>query len=112
MKTLKFSVLIGAISAALALLLSATGLPSLLDARLVQALGIPLDGRPLGGTPYFFTILFAFGIAWTTVDISRSLPRLAIAGASAILICTWTLVLSLYGIYQSPVLPVAAVCFS
>lgn len=112
MKTLKFSILIGAISAALALLLSATGLPALLDAKLVQALGIPLDGRPLGGTPYFFTILFAFGIAWTSLDISRSLARLAIAGASAILLCTWTLVLSLYGNFQSPVLPVAAVCFS
>jgi adenylate cyclase len=112
MKLLKTSVLIGALSAALALLLSATGLAALLDARLVQALGIPQDGRPLGGTPVFTLLLFAFGIAWTSVDISKALPRLAIAIASAGLLCSWTLVLSLYGKFQSPILPVAAVCFS
>lgn len=112
MKTLKVAALAGAISAALALALSATGLPAVLDAWLVKSLGIPLDGRPLGGTPVFTTLLFAFGIAWTTLDISRAPLRFLIATFSAILLATWTMTMSLYGKYHSPVLPVLAVCFS
>lgn len=112
MKTLKVAALAGAISAALALSLTATGLPAALDAWLVKSLGIPLDGRPLGGTPVFTILIFAFGIAWTTLDITRGPLRFLIAAASAVLLVTWTLTVSLYGKFHSPALPVLAVCLS
>jgi adenylate cyclase len=109
MKTLKVAALVGAISVALALLISATGLPAAADAWLVKALGIPLDGRPLGGTPFFTVLIFGFGIAWTTLDISRAALRMLLAAASVFLLCTWTVAMSLYGNLHSPVQPIAAV---
>jgi class 3 adenylate cyclase len=112
MRNLKPCAIIGAISAALALLLLATGLPAAIDAWLLVALKIPMDGRPIAGVPFFTTLLFAFGIAWTSLDINRQVLRIVIAAASVILLCSWSLVFSLYGTFFTPVLPVFAVLCS
>ncbi len=112
MRTLKAAAILGAISSALAMLLLATGLCKPIDAALIKSLNIPLDGRPLWGPPIVVTLVFAFGIAWTTLDITRNALRILIAAASAILLCTWALVVSIYGQFFSPVLPVFAVLCS
>jgi class 3 adenylate cyclase len=54
----------------------------------------------------------AFGIAWTTLDITRNSLRIFIVLATAILLCTWSGVVSIYGQFFSPVLPVFAVLCS
>ena len=112
MRNLKVSVVIGALSAVVALLLSATGLFVLLDVPLAKALNIPVDGRAIGGTPWFTILIFAFGIAWTAVDITRPALRRLVAGVSVVLLGTWSLVLALDGHFFSPLAPVVAVACS
>jgi len=112
MRKLKASVVIGAISVALSLLLLATGLPAFLDALLLKSLAIPQDGRAIAGTPWLTMLLFAFGVAWVWVDVSNSALKIALSFASAILLCTWAPVLALHGKFFSPVLPVFAVICS
>jgi len=112
MRTLKAAAILGAISSALAMLLLASGLCKPIEAALIKSLGIPLDGRPLWGAPIVVTLIFAFGIAWTTLDITRNTLRISITAASAILLCTWALMVSIYGQFFSPVLPVFAVLCS
>lgn len=102
----------GGVSAVVVLLLSATGLFSLLDAPLAKAFNIPLDGRAIGGTPWFTILVFAFGIAWTSVDITQPSLRRLVAGAAIVLLCTWSLVLALDGHFFSPLAPVVAVAGS
>jgi class 3 adenylate cyclase len=112
MRILKAAAILGAISAALALMLPGSGIPAAIDAKLIKALNVPMDGRPLWGAPIFVTLIFAFGIAWTTLDITRNALRIPLAVASAILLCTWSIVVSIYGQFFSPVLPVFAVVCS
>jgi len=112
MRNLKVSVVIGALSAALALLLLVTGLPELIDAPLQKALGIPMDGLPAPGAPWLLVLVFAFGIAWTSVDITRPFLRWVVALASVALLCSWAMVLALRGGYFLPLGPTAAVTFS
>lgn len=112
MRTLKAAAILGAISSILAILLLGSGIPALIDSALIKSLKIPTDGRPLWGPPIAVTLVFAFGIAWTTLDITRNVLRIFIASASAILLCTWAVVVSIYGQFFSPVLPVFAVLCS
>lgn len=112
MRILKAAIILGAISATLTMLLLASGLPILVDERLIKSLRIPMDGRPLWGPPVFISLVLAFGIAWTTLDITRNFLRILIVLATAILLCTWSGVVSIYGQFFSPVLPVFAVLCS
>jgi adenylate cyclase len=112
MRILKAAAILGAISSALTILLLGTGLPAAIDSGLIASLKIPMDGRPLWGPPILVALFFAFGIAWTTLDITRNLLRFLIAAASVIQLCTWTVVVSIYGQFFSPVLPVFAVLCS
>ena len=90
MRILKAAILLGAISATLAMLLLASGLPAVIDEGLLKSLRIPMDGRPLWGPPIFVSLVLAFGIAWTTLDITRNSLRILIVLATAILLCTWS----------------------
>ncbi|MFM8766180.1 MAG: hypothetical protein ACKOEZ_15330, partial [Spartobacteria bacterium] len=112
MRNLKVSVVIGAITVVLSLLLSATGLPSFIDGVLLKSLEIPQDGRPIAGTPWITSLIFAFGIAWVWVDITNRPAKWILSLASLLLLCTWAPVLSLHGKFFSPVLPVFAVLCS
>ena len=112
MRILKAAILLGAISATLAMLLLASGFPAVIDEGLLKSLRIPMDARPLWGPPIFVSLILAFGIAWTTLDITRNSLRIFIVLATAILLCTWSGVVSIYGQFFSPVLPVFAVLCS
>ncbi|MCX6965480.1 MAG: adenylate/guanylate cyclase domain-containing protein [Verrucomicrobia bacterium] len=112
MRILKAAILLGAISATLAMLLLASGFPAVIDEGLLKSLRIPMDGRPLWGSPIFVSLVLAFGIAWTTLDITRNSLRIFIVLATAILLCTWSGVVSIYGQFFSPVLPVFTVLCS
>lgn len=112
MRNLKVGIVIGAISLVLSLLLFATGLPSLLEAPLMKFLEIPQDGRPVAGTPWIATLIFAFGIAWIWADLTNRSAKGILSLASLLLLCTWATVLALHGKFFSPVLPVFAVLSS
>jgi len=104
--------MIGAVSAALALLAQAAGLAPLLDSAAHRLAGIPVDGRQIPGPAWLTMLIFAFGVAATTVDTTRPALRLLVAGASAALLCSWTFVLSLHGKFFPPALPLLATAFS
>jgi hypothetical protein len=112
MRNLKASVVIGAISVALSLLLLATGLPAVLDPLLLKVLAIPQDGRVIAGTPWLMLLISAFGIAWVRVDISNPLQKNGLSIAAVGLLLTWAPVLALQGKFFSPVLPVFGVLCS
>lgn len=112
MRNIKACVVIGVMSVALCLLLFATGFPSLLDTHLIKSLAIPQDGRPIAGTPWVAVVVFAFGIAWVWVDVTSPVLKTILSVSSLVLLCTWSPVLSLYGRYFSPLLPVFAVLCS
>jgi len=112
MRNLKVSVVIGAITVALSLVLFATGLPSLIDGVLLKSLEIPQDGRLITGTPWITSLIFAFGIAWVWMDLTNRSLKTILSAASLMLLCTWAPVLSLHGKFFSPVLPVFAVLCS
>ncbi len=112
MRNIKASALIGTASAVAALLLQATGLPAALEALLLPLTGISPDEGPIAGPPYLMMLVFAFGIAWVSVEITSAPLRLVVAASSAVLLCTWMPVLALYGKFFSPVLPMTAVLCS
>lgn len=112
MRNLKISIVLGTFSIALALFLNATGIPAILDAGLLKSLGIPLDGRPLAGTPWTTACVFAFGVAWVWADLTNRGAKLLLSAASVILLCTWAPVLALSGKFFSPVIPVFAILCS
>ena len=85
MRILKAAIILGAISATLVMLLLASGIPAIVDERLIKALRIPMDGRPLWGPQIIVALVLAFGIAWTTLDITRNSLRFLIVAAMAIL---------------------------
>jgi class 3 adenylate cyclase len=109
MKNLKASLVIGAISVFLSMLLFATGLPTASDALLLKWLAIPQDGRPLVGTSWLMVCVFAFGVAWVWVDLTKPVLKTSLSVAALVLLATWAPVLSLHGKFFSPVLPIFAV---
>ena len=112
MRTLKTGAIIGAASAALVLVLLAAGLTPLIDTAAGKLAGIPADGRPVPSPAWLTMLIFAFVIGWTTVDCTRPVARLLLAFASVVLLCSWTFVLSLYGKFFPPALPVLGTIFS
>mgnify|MGYP002633195621 CR=1 FL=1 len=112
MRNLKASVLIGVVSSIGAVLLQASGFTVALDPILLSLLGITPDEGAIVGPPYVTMLLFAFGIAWASVEISRPSHRIIVAVLSTLLLCTWVLVLALYGTFFSPLLPLVVVACS
>lgn len=113
MRHLKAAIVIGAVSALVVLLLVAThwiaGTP---DTLLRKGLGLTKPHSiSLGWQIAIFSAL-AFGVAWTTVDITRWGLKATVAGALAVLLVTGSLVLAPYNVYFSPFPSVFAVALS
>jgi class 3 adenylate cyclase len=73
-----------------------------LDATLAAFLGRPSPPVVERGLQYFLVLLFAMGIAWTTIDISRLAMKATIAFAALLETVTAVWVLNLYGSFFSP----------
>jgi len=103
MRYLKATLLIGTISALLVLLLTATGwISTTPDIVLRKIYGLTNPTVVPLGTQIVVFALLAFGIAWTTVDITRPALKSVVAIATVFLFITCSQVLSLYNIYFSP----------
>lgn len=113
MRHFKATLLIGFASALLVLLLTATGwIATTPNIVLRKALGFEGPQAALSVPQIVVFTLVAFGIAWTTVDITRPARKTVIAAATVILLFTWTLTLSLYKGYFSPFPAMAAAILS
>ena len=112
MRNLKASALIGAASAVAALLFQVTGLPVFVNALVQSLVGLTPEAVTAAAPPYVTMLVFAFGIAWTALELSRSPLKWVVVVVSLVLLCTWVPVLALYGKFFSPVLPVVAVVCS
>jgi len=104
MRYLKATILIGTISAAIVLVLFASGLLSatpdpLLRDKIFQ-LKKPFQVLPV--TQVILIALFAYLAAWTTIDITRPVLKgvVAISAIFLTLTCSW--VLALYNVFYSP----------
>ena len=104
MRYLKATILIGAISAAIVMLLCLQGwLRTTPNIVLSKAYGLaaPLD-RP-EGLQLLIIIGLAFAAAWTTVDITRPVLKSVVAIAAVFLLITGSRILALYGAFVSPI---------
>jgi len=109
----RISILIGAFSAGVTLLLLASGFLRVPDHVLHEIYS--LKQKILFSPPYISLVLaffFSFAIAWVTLDITKMSLRFLVA-VGAFLIClgaSW--VLSLYQVFISPFLPCVAILLS
>ena len=112
MRYIKVSIFIGLLVSLLVAALFETGLLRTLDIELARFLGLPATPAAAREWQYALFILFAFGIAWTTIDIPRqSLKAVVALGALAQIVSTvW--VLNLHGIFFSPFACITAICGS
>ena len=103
MRYLKATILIGTFSAAVVLVLYATGwLTNTLDLVSLQAYKMK---RPLvtqQGVHVALIAILAFAAAWTTVDITRPVLKAIVAMGAVILLFTGSMVFALYNVYFSP----------
>lgn len=111
MRYLKVTLFIGFVVSLIAAGLHEAGLWARLDAALALAFGgvTPVSQR-LVQYPCF--IAFAFGIAWTTIDIGGSTLKCVVAAAALAQIVVATVLLHLFGIFFSPWASLAATCLS
>jgi adenylate cyclase len=110
MSNFKASVGIGILSSFIAAVAFFSGTIAVLDSFWALAIGFksPVAAPPMS---LFFAILLAFGVAWTSVDISRNFLKIVPAVGICVLVFTWSLVSALYGKFLSPLAPVlAALC--
>lgn len=100
---LRAAFLIGLATTLLVSLLHYAGAFAGVDLSLRGFFGLASQGG--GGEPYQYAVVafLAFGMAWTTVDISRALLKTVIAAAVFLQVGAMLYVLSLYGVYFSPV---------
>ena len=108
---LKVTLFIGLVVSLIAAGLHEAGLWARLDAALALAFGgaAPVSQR---WVQYPCFIAFAFGIAWTTIDIGgRTLKCVVATGALAQIIVA-TVLLHLFGVFFSPWASLAATCLS
>lgn len=73
-----------------------------LDASLAAFLGRPSPPIVERGLQYFLVLLFSFGVAWTTIDISRMAMKGTVAFVALLETVTAVWVLNLYGSFFSP----------
>lgn len=116
MRHFKATLLIGTASALLVLILAATGwITTTPDLVMKKALGLAAKAPTadkLHWAQIFAFVVFAFGVAWTTVDITRPALKAVVAATAVFLLLTFSVVVSLYGVYFSPFPSVFAVIFS
>src|SRR5687768_9169120 len=109
LRYLKVTLICGSLALLIAAGLFELGAFRELDAQLAAFLGLPNTPAITRGPQYWFVLFFAFGIAWTTVDIARIGLKVAIAGAAFAEIVTGVWALNLYGVFFSPFASLTAV---
>lgn len=110
---LRASILVGALSAGLALLLFASGLLTTSDQTLYKIYSLKekhLLSVPLASL--LLSLFFAFAIAWTTLDITMHLPRGIVAIGALLVSLGASWVASLYNTFLSPSLPCITIFLS
>lgn len=99
----------GALATLLAVGLFELGAFRALDQRLAALLSAAPSAGPGRLPQYAVVVFFAFGIAWTTIDIARLSLKLLVAGAALFELITAVGVLNLYGHFFSPFAGVTAI---
>ena len=114
MRYLKATILIGTVAAAVVILLFAAGWISATPDPILRDTVYKLKGAVAIPTALQLIIiaLLSYGIAWTTVDITRSVLKGVVAFAAIFLLITGSLVLALYNVFYSPFPGVFAVLVS
>jgi adenylate cyclase len=113
MRYLKATILIGTVSAAVVLVLYATGwLTNTLDIVMLQAYKMKKPMVTQQGVHVALIALLAFAAAWTTVDITRPVLKAIVAFGAVILLLTGSMVLALYNVFFSPFPSIFAVLAS
>jgi len=102
LRYIKVFLFIGLVVSLIAIGLHEAGLWARFDAALARMLGqtAPPLSRRLFQYPFF--IVLAFGIAWTTIDISGRLLKGIVAAVALVQVALTTVILHLYGIFFSP----------
>lgn len=111
MRYLKVTLFLGLVVSLIAAGLHEAGLWARLDAAVAVAFGgaTPISNR---WVQYPCFIAFAFGIAWTTIDIGGRTLKCIVAAAALGQIVVATVLLHLFGIFFSPWASLAATCLS
>ncbi len=116
MRLLKATIIIGVVATCAFLLLDASGWLRTLEVATADLLtrfapngSLALVNR---GWSYGLAAALAFAIAWTTVDVTRPVGKTFVAGATAFLLLSGTVVLALFGYFLSPYQAVLAVIVS
>jgi class 3 adenylate cyclase len=109
LRYLKVTLICGSLALLIAAGLFELGAFRELDAQLAAFLGQSSAPTIARRPQYWFMLFFAFGIAWTTVDIARIGLKIAIAGAAFAEIITGVWALNLYGVFFSPFASLTAV---
>ncbi|MEO6846950.1 MAG: adenylate/guanylate cyclase domain-containing protein [Chthoniobacterales bacterium] len=114
MRYLKASLIIALISGVIVAALFAWGGSALPDRRLMEFYHFARGTKPLVplGGQYLLIFIFAFLIAWTTVDIVHPLNKTIIALWSVAMLLSGSWVLYLYGYFFTPFQYCAAVLLS
>lgn len=102
MRYLKATLICGALSTLLVVLLFELRAFAGLDAALATFLNRPSPPVVERALQYFLVLLLSFGIAWTTIDLDRIPLKLGIALAALAEAVTTTWVANLHGAYFSP----------
>jgi class 3 adenylate cyclase len=104
MRYIKAAILIGTISAAMVVVLFATGwistTPDLVLRDKIYQMSSPFVVP--GGAQLLTIVLLAFAAAWTTVDITRPVLKAVVAVAAIFLLITGSRTLALYNVFFSP----------
>lgn len=113
MRYLKATILIGAISAAIVMLLYLQGwLRVTPDSVLAKAYGLAAPSTKPQAIQLLVIIGLAFAAAWTTVDITRPILKSIVAVAAIFLLISGSRTLALYNVFFSPVPGAFAVLMS
>jgi adenylate cyclase len=105
----KVTLICGFLAAFLAAGLFELGAFKGLDAALAAFLNRPSPPVVERGLQYFLILLFATGISWTTIDLSRIPLKAGVALAAIAETVTAVWVLNLFGVYYSPFAGILAI---
>ncbi len=111
MRYLKVTLFLGLVVSLICAGLHEAGLWARLDAAVAVAFGgaTPISNR---WVQYPCFIAFAFGLAWTSIDIGGRMLKCVVAAAALAQIVVATMLLHLFGIFFSPWASLAATCLS
>lgn len=108
LRYLKATVICGFLAALFAVGLFELGAFRGMDAALAKSLALPSPPAASRALQYALVLALSFGVAWTTIDVSRSLLKMSIAIVLLIEVVAAAWVLHLFGIFFSPYASIAA----